>query len=130
MADAGELPALSEAQWEIMNLVWDRSGCSVAEVWKVLNERRGVSRNTVQTLMVRLEDKGWLTHREEEAGFVYLPTVSREESQKSSVQRFIKTVFDGSSEGLVLALLQGSALSRGEADRIRKLIDSARRKKP
>jgi BlaI family transcriptional regulator, penicillinase repressor len=96
----------------------------------VLNERRGVSRNTVQTLMVRLEEKGWLTHSEEKGGYLYIPTVSREESQKSSVQRFIKTVFDGSSEGLVLTLLNGGAISRAEADRIRKLIDSTRRKKP
>jgi BlaI family transcriptional regulator, penicillinase repressor len=129
MNEPSELPALSEAQWEIMNLIWDRAACSVADVWKVLKGRRGVSRNTVQTLIVRLEEKGWLTHREENNGFIYLPTVSREESQKSSVQRLIKTVFDGSSEGLVLTLLNGG-LSRAEANRIRKLIDSANRKKP
>jgi BlaI family penicillinase repressor len=130
MTDASDLPALSEGQWEIMNVIWDRSACSVADVWKVLNKRRGVSRNTVQTLIVRLEEKGWLNHREDDGGYLYFPTVSREESQKSSVQRFIKTVFDGSSEGLVLTLLHGGALSKSEADRIRKLLDSAGRKKP
>ena len=129
MTGASELPALSEAQWEIMNLIWDRSACSVADVWKVLNKRRGVSRNTVQTLIVRLEEKGWLTRREEDGGYIYSPTVSREESQRSSVQRFIETVFDGSSEGLVLTLLSGGAISKAEADRIRKLIDAAGRKK-
>lgn len=129
MTGASELPALSEAQWEIMNLIWDRSACSVADVWKVLNKRRGVSRNTVQTLIVRLEEKGWLTHREEDGGYIYSPTVSREESQRSSVRRFIETVFDGSSEGLVLTLLSGGAISKAEADRIRKLIDAAGRKK-
>ena len=130
MTDASELPALSESQWEIMNLIWDRSACSVAEVWKVLNQRRGISRNTVQTLIVRLEEKGWLTRREEDGGYLYFPTVSREESQKSSVQRFINTVFDGSSEGLVLTLLNGGAVSKAEAERIRNLIKSAGRKKP
>lgn len=129
MTDASELPPLSETQWEIMSVIWERSECTVADVWKVLNQRRGVSRNTVQTLIVRLEEKGWLSHREGEAGFLYAPTVSREESQQSSVERLIATVFDGSPEGLVLSLLNGGALSKGEADRIRQIINSARRKK-
>ncbi len=128
MTAANDLPSLSEVQWEIMNFIWDRSACSVAEVWKTLKTRRGVSRNTVQTLIVRLEEKGWLAHREEAGSYLYFPTVSREESQRSSVRRFIKTVFDGSSEGLVLTLLQG-AVSKTEAERIRKLIDSETRKK-
>ena len=42
------------------------------------------------------------------------------------VRRLVDTVFSGSAEGLVLAMLEGRGLSREEADRIRKLIDSAR----
>jgi BlaI family penicillinase repressor len=130
MSDADELPTLSQTQWEIMNVIWEREKCSVADVWKLLNERRVVARNTVQTQMVRLEEKGWLTHSEESSGFLYSPTVSRKESQQSSVQRLIETVFDGSPEGLVLTLLNGGTLSKSEAERIRQLITDARRKKP
>lgn len=129
MTDDTELPALSETQWEIMNLIWERAECSVADVWKVLRERRGVSRNTVQTLIVRLEEKGWLRHREDETGFLYSPTVSRDESQRTSVKRLIESAFSGSAEGLVLTLLNGGTLSKAEADRIRQLIKSAQRKK-
>ncbi len=128
MSEAGELPALSETQWEIMNVIWEREECSVADVWKLLNERRGISRNTVHTQIVRLEEKGWLTHSEGDGGFLYSPTVSREESQQSSVQRLIETVFDGSPEGLVLTLLNGGTLSKSEAERIRQLITKARGK--
>ncbi|MCC9606306.1 BlaI/MecI/CopY family transcriptional regulator [Blastopirellula sp. JC732] len=124
MAGASKLPALSDAQWEIMNLIWDRESCTVSDIWKILNQRRGVSRNTVQTLIVRLEEKGWLSHREEESSFVYVPTVSREESQQATVARFIQTVFDGSPEGLVLTLLQDKTVSKSEAERIRKLLKS------
>jgi BlaI family transcriptional regulator, penicillinase repressor len=127
VTDASDLPALSETHWEIMNVFWERSECTVADVWKVLNERRGVSRNTVQTLIARLEEKDWLRRRAGEGGIVYAPTVSREESQESSVRRLIETVFEGSPEGLVLTLLNG-ALSKSEAERIRRLIDSSRRK--
>jgi BlaI family penicillinase repressor len=129
MSGARELPALSKTQWEIMNVIWERAPCSVADVWQVLSSRRGVARNTVQTQIVRLEEKGWLKRKEGAVGFLYFPTVSREESQKSSVQELIETVFDRSPEGLVLTLLQGGTLSPSEAERIRKLITDARRKK-
>lgn len=130
MAGARQLPALSETQWEIMNVIWERKACSVADVWKLLNKRRSVARNTVQTQIVRLEEKGWLTHSEASNGFLYAPTISREESQRSSVQRFIETVFEGSPDGLLLTLLNGGALSKSEAERIRRLITDARRKTP
>jgi predicted transcriptional regulator len=123
------LPVLSEAQLEIMNVVWEQAECSVADVWKVLQERRGVSRNTVHTLIVRLEEKGWLTHRDAGSGFLYRATVSREETQQRSVQKMVETVFNGSAEGLVLALLNNPSVGNAEAARIRKLIDGARRRK-
>lgn len=129
MSGKDELPALSESQHEILNVVWDRGECSVADVWKILNERRGITRNTVHTLMVRLEEKGWLRHRDGDGGsggFVYSATVSREETQQRCVQRMIETVFDGSAEGLVLTLLNRGTVSKAEAERIRKLIAEAR----
>ncbi len=130
MAKARELPALSVVQLEIMNVVWERGECSVADVWKVLDERRGVSRNTVHTLVSRLEEKGWLTHRDASGGFLYQATVSREAAQQQSVQQMVETVFGGSAEGLVLALVSGGSVSKAEANRIRKIIEIARGKKP
>ena len=60
MAKTHVLPPLSEAQLEIMNVVWDRGEVTVAQVWKILSTRRKVARNTVQTMLARLEEKGWL----------------------------------------------------------------------
>jgi predicted transcriptional regulator len=125
-----ELPTLSETQLEIMNVVWDHQKCSVADVWKILNDRRGVTRNTVHTLIVRLEEKGWLVHSREGGAFLYSATISREEAQQRCVQRIIETVFDGSAEGLVLTLLNGDIVSKAEAQRIRDMISQAKRRKP
>lgn len=126
MPDDARLPALSEAQLEIMNVIWDAEACSVAEVWKALNARRGVSRNTVHTLISRLEEKGWLARREEAGGLKYTATVSRDDAQRRCVQRMIETVFGGSAEGLVLALLNGQTVSKAEAARIRQIIARAK----
>jgi predicted transcriptional regulator len=116
---------LSDAQLEIMNVVWDAGACTVADVWQALAARRRVARNTVQTMLVRLEEKGWLTHREAGGAFIYSAAVPREQAQQRSVERMLDTVFRGSAEGLVLTLLQSRGLSKDEAARIREMIRKA-----
>ena len=124
-----DLPALSDVQHEVMTVVWDLGECSASDVWKILEERRGVSRNTVHTLLVRLEEKGWLTRDVSDGNVLFSATVSRESTQQLCVRRLINTVFDGSAEGLVLTLLNQGTVSSAEAARIRKLITQASGKK-
>src|SRR4051794_12234251 len=115
MAKQTDPPPLSEGQMAIMNVVWhsaDRGGVTVGEVWETLAARRQVARNTVQTLLTRLEEKGWLTHRVEGAAFRYLPRRPRETTLRQVVRRLVDTAFVGSAEGLVMALLQGRGVSR------------------
>ena len=72
------MPPLSEAQMEIMNVVWDRGEATVADVWKVLSARRKLARSTVLTMLTRLEEKGWLSRDEEGHAFRYRAAVPRE----------------------------------------------------
>ena len=79
MMDApGGLPPLSEAQLEIMSVVWDRGEVTVADVWKALCTRRKVARNTVLTMLTRLEEKGWLKRDSIEHAHRYRATVPRD----------------------------------------------------
>jgi predicted transcriptional regulator len=125
-----DLPPLSEIQLELVNLIWDQERMTVAELWKILQARRGVSRNTVQTMVSRLEDKGWLTHEDEGGTFIYRVTIPRDEAQRQTVRKLVDTVFAGSAADLVLTLLNGQTLAPGEAERIRDLIAQAKRRKP
>ena len=120
---------LSEFQLEILNIAWDQEHCTVADVLAVLQKRRKITRNTVHTMMMRLKGNGWLKHRKGKFGFVYTPTVSREQAQQESVAKMVDTVFSGSAEGLVLTLLSSGSLSKEESARIRALIEQAKGKK-
>jgi predicted transcriptional regulator len=125
MAKKGPQAPLSEAQLEIMNVVWERGEVAVSEIWEILADRRPLARNTVQTMVVRLEEKGWLTHRTIGKTFLYSAAVDREQTLGGMVRQLVETAFEGSAEGLVLALLQGRGLSRDEVKRIRAMIDKA-----
>jgi BlaI family penicillinase repressor len=131
MAKRSDVPDLSDAQIEIMSVIWDSpNGASVMDVWKTVSAGRQVARNTVQTTLVRLEEKGWLGHRDgEKAGFIYFARRPRNSTLRSMVSKLIETAFAGSADELVMALIQGRGVSREEARRIRDMIEKAERSK-
>jgi BlaI family transcriptional regulator, penicillinase repressor len=128
MNEPKKTPNLSEAQREIMNIVWDNKEVGVAEVWRILSARRTVARNTVLTLITRLVDKGWLQSRRVGNAFRYTAALPREKSQAEEIRRLVDAVFDGSAEGLVMSLLEGGELSPEQSERIRAMILKAGRK--
>jgi len=128
MSDADSLAPLSAAQIEIMNLIWLRGEATVTEIWKALSAERPVARTTVLTVMDRLEKKGWLRRRNAGTQHLYSAARTRESTLGKLVDRLVETAFAGSSEELVVALLDGRGVTAEEAKRIRRLIDKARRK--
>lgn len=120
-----ELPPLSEAQMEIMNVVWDQGEVTLGDVWKTLSQNRQVARNTVQTLITRLVEKGWLSYHAEGKIFHYKAAAPRESTLKDVVKRLVDTAFKGSTEGLIMALLEEQSLDKDEVARIRALIEKA-----
>jgi BlaI family penicillinase repressor len=128
MEAPGGLPPLSEAQLEIMSVVWDRGDVTVADVWKALCAQRKVARNTVLTMLTRLEEKGWLTRDSVEHAHRYRATVPRDATLGTMISRLVQTAFGGSAEGLMVALLHGRGVSKDEAARIRAMIDQAEKR--
>ena len=118
-------PPLSEAQLEIIQIVWQHAEITVSEVWQAIAARRPVARNTVLTVMDRLEKRGWLSKRTVGNTDLYQATVSERATLGDMLRRFVDTAFGGSSDSLVMALLEGRGVSQDEARRIRKQIDKA-----
>ena len=124
-----DLSPLTNAQREIMEIVWQRGEVTVSQVRDALAERRELARNTVQTMIVRLEEKGWLKHREKGRTFVYSAKRPRRVSLGAKVAQMVDRLFAGSPEDMVTALIEYRGLSREGAERIRDMIDKADRKK-
>jgi BlaI family transcriptional regulator, penicillinase repressor len=121
-----ELPGLTPAQGEIMDIVWELGEVSASEVRQVLSRTRAVARNTVRTLLERMEEKGWVTHCEDARTFLYSAAQPRQATIGQKVQEVVETVCGGSAEALVTALLDYRGLSSGELDRIRQMLAQAR----
>jgi BlaI family penicillinase repressor len=124
--DRRELPGLTPAQGEIMDIIWDCGEVSASDVRRILSRTRAVARNTVRTLLERMEEKGWIRHREEGRTFLYAAAQPREATIGRKVQEVVETVCGGSAEALVTALLDYRGLNAGELMRIRKMLAEAR----
>jgi len=92
---------------------------------ELASKGRDLARNTVQTLIVRMEEKGWLKHRTVGRTFFYTAVQSKDASLGQELKQLLDRSFSGSAEQLVNSLLETYTLKKGEADRIRKLIDQA-----
>jgi predicted transcriptional regulator len=78
--------------------------------------------------MDRLEKKGWLKRRADGQAHSYTAAAPRAATLGRVVHRLVDAAFAGSADALVLALLEGRGVSAEEAQRIRKLIDTAQKK--
>jgi BlaI family transcriptional regulator, penicillinase repressor len=123
------LPELSPAQREIMEIVWQRGEVTAAEVRRALSPVRTVARNTVRTLLERMEEKGWLEHRVEGRTFLYMAARPRQVTIGQKVREVVETVCGGSAEMMVAALINYRGLRPDELTRIRRLLDQAKASK-
>lgn len=118
-------PALSDSQIAIMHVLWDREEATLGEIWAEVTADRPLAKNTVQTLLTRLVEKGWVNYRDTGKGFLYRSAQGRRAARKQILNRVLDAAFQGSTEGLVMTLLETRRITPEEAARLRALIDAA-----
>jgi len=122
-------PRISEAEWEIMHLVWERGPLFAQEAVEALTPRRGWSPRTVKTLLGRLVKKGSLGFEVEGKRYRYHALVSREDSVRAASHTFLERVLGGSVSPLLSTFVREGKLSREELAELRALLEEEEKKK-
>ncbi|MHB1425181.1 MAG: BlaI/MecI/CopY family transcriptional regulator [Gemmataceae bacterium] len=117
--------APSERELDILKTLWELGEGSVRDVHERLHPQGETHFNTVQTLLRIMENKGLVGHRAEGRTFIYFPKHSREKVTR----RFLRKVFDGALDQMVLSLLQAENASADELKELERLIAKARQAK-
>jgi predicted transcriptional regulator len=119
-------PPLSRRERQIMDVIYRRGRAAAGEVLDELPDPPSYS--AVRAMLRVLEEKGHLRHEQDGPRYVYVPTVNRERASRSALRHLVQTFFDGSTEQVVAALLEGSdaKLSDEELDRLSRLIEQAK----
>lgn len=124
-------PDLSPAELRVMKALWAIDRGSVAEVRAEL-ARRGhdLAYTTVMTLLGRLATKGAVSVCKEREPFYYHPVHRRESVLRDRLRDFVREVFDGEAQSLVLNLVEDETLSRAELRAIERKIAEAEAEAP
>lgn len=117
------LPAVSPAETEILRLVWQLESATVKAICEAMSEDRSVTYATVQTVLRRLEKKGYIRHDVKGKAHLFSAAVQREQVIKRSVGDFVQRLFGGDPIPLMLHLADHSELKTEDIDRLKKLLE-------
>ena len=85
------------------------------------------SYSAVRAMLVKLEAKGFIRHREEGLKYIYVPTTTRATAQRRALQKIVSVFFGGSKSQTVTALLKQETWTDDEIDALRAEIDRVRK---
>ncbi len=110
-----------------MKVVWPRGAATVRDVYEALRQTRRIAYTTVMTMMNILETKGYLKKEKDDRAYRYRPARPERTVITSMVREFVKRVFDGASQPLLLHLVKEGHLSEKERRELKRLIEESDR---
>jgi predicted transcriptional regulator len=119
---------LGDLQLRILQALWERGECGVAEVHSALQTERKLAHTTISTMLRKMEVRGLVAQREAGRAFLYHAAVAAEEVTRSVGRHFVERLFEGSLANAVSHLLQSREVSRDELEQIEKSIQQAKRR--
>ncbi len=121
-------PQISDAEWEVMNVLWEQSPLSGSDVADELCGRMKWQPKTVKTLLGRLVKKGALRYREEGNRYLYTPAFPRERYVAAESRSFVDRVFGGRTSPALVHMVETMDLSDDELRELRSIIDRKEKK--
>jgi len=118
-------PALTDAESQVMAVLWRLSQASVGDVVSAMSETRAVTYSTVQTILRILETKGYVTHDKVARAFVYRALVDKRQARRRALRHLVSRLFEGSATLLVLNVLEDEGIDPMERQRLKRLIEQA-----
>ena len=116
-------PRISEAEWEVMNVLWESSPLGATEVADELCKRMDWHPKTVKTLLGRLVKKGALRYRQEGNRYLYRPTLPRQRYVAAESRSFVERVFGGQATPALVHFVETMDLSGDDLDELRAILD-------
>ena len=125
-----ESPRISEAEWQIMKIIWQRPGIAAQEVITELEPTTRWSPATIKTLLNCLLRKGALRFEKEGKAYCYHPLASEEECRKAESDSFLSRIFDGALSPMLAHFIRSRSLSKNELAELEALVRKERMRKP
>lgn len=118
---------LTEAEWEIMKVVWEKEPCAAGTVQEALAKSKDWAYSTVKTTMDRMVEKGFLEISRIRNLQLFRPCISEVDAKRREIRKMLKRAFDGALTPMMQFLIEHGGLSKEEAAQVRKLVNKAQK---
>jgi|SRR6516165_10670623 predicted transcriptional regulator len=122
-----QLPRPTDAELEILTVLWSIGPATVRDVYNVISRRRAAQYSTVLKFMQIMTEKGLVCRDEKQRAHVYAATRPREWTQRQLAGDLMERAFSGSAKALLMGALSVRKASKQELAAMRKLLDDYRK---
>ena len=116
-------PQISDAEWTVMRVFWERGESTANDVVSALSGRTDWKPRTIQTLIRRLHQKGALTHEKSGREYVYRPAVDERECEQDASRSFLGRVFDGRLAPFLATFVESEQFTPEEITELKEILD-------
>lgn len=117
------IPKISEAEWEVMKIIWSKNPCCANEIIKSLQGNTDWQPKTVKSLISRLLKKNVIGFSEEVRTYYYYPLVNEKECVKEESENFIQRVYNGAAKNMLLNFIEDNKLTEEDLDDLKRILD-------
>lgn len=120
---------LTEAEWEIIKVVWEKEPCAAGTVQEALAATKGWTYATVKLTMDRMVGKGFLEINKIRNLQLFHSCMTQVEARRGELRKMLKRAFGGALTPMLRYLVEHEGLSREEAAELREFVDKAHKPK-
>lgn len=113
---------LTEAEWAIMNVVWENQPCAAGTVQEALAQEKNWAYSTVKTTMDRMAQKGLLTIEKIRNLQLFSATVDKSKARKGEFRKMLERAFDGAVGPMMQYLVENEELTEQDLEQLRALV--------
>ena len=127
MSDKKKTLAITDAEWEIMRVVWATQATTSKEVTEILNEKTEWKSTTVKTLLSRLVEKEMLGTKRNGNKFIYYPLVEERRSIDALSKDLLEKICSKKVGKVLETIINNSTLSFTDIDHLEKLLQEKKK---
>ena len=116
-------PQISEAEWLVMKVLWERSPRTANDVTEALDSQTDWKPKTIKTLLSRLVQKKALGFKRSGKAYLYRPLVSEEACARARRRTLLRRVYDGAITPMLAAFIEDEELTAEDIAELRRLLD-------
>ncbi len=122
-----QIPKISEAEWEVMKLLWSKNPLTANKVVDALSRKKPWKPKTVKTLLNRLATKEAIGYDQVNREYHYYPLVREDECRKHETTSFIKRIYGGAVKPMIAAFIENEKLSAEDIEELKQILEKKRR---